>query len=922
MFVGTEINMKRIRVLLLTVMALVVGKAYAADTVYDGETISITWGMSEGEVNSKAVLSDRKTIMDYGWSCGSGFAISSTPTRVIHDKTVTVFYPTITTGTTTGTYDSNDYIEWTLTPYDALSFTPTKLKVDALKIGTDKPKMNVYVIDGAGVVCQLASDADMARIDNSHPYDAENNNEEKVFNITNCTSSPNAVKVRIYISNCDYTKIIGFANVTIEGTVTGISHFREEYAVNIASNNSDWGTVKSTKDYVVEDNSVTLTAIANRGYRFIGWADADNTIVSTDAVYTFVPEADINLIALFEPLAIYQVSVVESILGAGNIRVTNFEDGMYYEGDVIDIEALPNQGYAFVDWSDGVETWKRNTITLTADVDLTANFEMIGEPSVFVQWTLSTNTNAECTGNVQASFEDNTLMDTGNIVEIDGVTMRTFTPYYGDGSGSMTFHLDVSPAEGQVFVVRSIELDAARVGSSFGEFAISVGGSDIASDLYPGAFIEGVDYPHSHYYYNLGQTYEFSSGVDITLYATDVSSLEGKGIAFGNMKIQGYYKTKQVKVTIPYTGYTTYSSTFPLSFSGTGINSYIAKENSGSIIFTNLTNSPANTGLLLKGNTGTYWVPVVDEQGVVTGNLLQPMLVAGTVDPIDGEMQNLIFLHKTTGLGFFSIESAYNLAANSAYLQVGSELDLEFVSAPFQTIDLDEANTTVPTSFATGATVNVKRTITKDEWSTICLPFNMTYTQLKSAFGSDVKLAKFIGYDANEELTHISVIFDDVNLATDGFKANVPYIIKASKNVSSFTVDNVTLEPNEEAVVTEFDNGETDDSREVYGTFKGTYHAQTVIPENCLFISGNKFWYSKGLTKMKAFRAYFDFIEVLASVEGADSRIAMAFGQSTGISSNNCKAISDNCYYDLQGRRVAQPRKGLYIRNGKKEIVK
>ena len=226
-------------------MALTLGGAKADDTTYNGETVSVTWSMTEGEENSKAVLSDRKSVMDYGWECGPGFGIAATPTRTVEDKTFTVFFPKITSGKTTGDFDDDFYIEWMLTPYDALSFTPTKVKLDAVKIGTDAPKMNIFIIDGAGNVNEVANGVDMARIDDSHAFNAETNNWEKEFSVSGCAASPNAVKLRVYVANCAYNKTFSFANVIIEGTVTGISHFREEYAVNIAPNNSEWGTVKS-----------------------------------------------------------------------------------------------------------------------------------------------------------------------------------------------------------------------------------------------------------------------------------------------------------------------------------------------------------------------------------------------------------------------------------------------------------------------------------------------------------------------------------------------------------------------------------------------------------------------------------------------------------------------------------------------------
>ncbi len=46
-------------------------------------------------------------------------------------------------------------------------------------------------------------------------------------------------------------------------------------------------------------------------------------------------------------------------------------------------------------------------------------------------------------------------------------------------------------------------------------------------------------------------------------------------------------------------------------------------------------------------------------------------------------------------------------------------------------------------------------------------------------------------------------------------------------------------------------------------------------------------------------------------------------GLVTGISQiENGELRMENSVYDLQGRRVAQPTKGLFIRNGKKFVVK
>jgi hypothetical protein len=50
--------------------------------------------------------------------------------------------------------------------------------------------------------------------------------------------------------------------------------------------------------------------------------------------------------------------------------------------------------------------------------------------------------------------------------------------------------------------------------------------------------------------------------------------------------------------------------------------------------------------------------------------------------------------------------------------------------------------------------------------------------------------------------------------------------------------------------------------------------------------------------------------------------IVLVKKEGTGIKNNNRETINNNHYYDLQGHKVAQPSKGLYIINGKKVLVR
>lgn len=227
---------------------------------------------------------------------------------------------------------------------------------------------------------------------------------------------------------------------------------------------------------------------------------------------------------------------------------------------------------------------------------------------------------------------------------------------------------------------------------------------------------------------------------------------------------------------------------------------------------------------------------------------------------------------------------------------------------------LDETSTVAPVA-ATGVNVKVKRTINANEWSTICLPFAMSEEQVKAAFGNDVELKNFSSWSSetntDDEIISINVGFTSVS----AIEANHPYVIKVSTAISEFTVDGVDIDPADAEVVV--GKGKTK------GTFYGNYVAGTAVPEENLFISGNKFYYSTGSTTIKAFRGYFELKDVLDSYyDEAPSSVVFDFGDVTGIQKVSAQGQNDGIYYDLSGRRVEKPSKGVFIVNGKKVIIK
>ena len=196
----------------------------------------------------------------------------------------------------------------------------------------------------------------------------------------------------------------------------------------------------------------------------------------------------------------------------------------------------------------------------------------------------------------------------------------------------------------------------------------------------------------------------------------------------------------------------------------------------------------------------------------------------------------------------------------------------------------------------------------------------MSAAQVYEAFGEDVQVANFERYEVLDDLTGINVVFGDAGLGQWGLMANYPYIIKTSKDLTEFIVTS-RIEPDEDNAYTEYAEGRGP-NKKVYGTFYGTLKAGGKVPANCLFLNGGDFWYSTGQSNIKAFRGYFEFVDVLASLETANSKVKMVFrGETTGIKGVTVETANDDMY-DLQGRRIVNPDKGIYIKNGKKVVIK
>ena len=236
---------------------------------------------------------------------------------------------------------------------------------------------------------------------------------------------------------------------------------------------------------------------------------------------------------------------------------------------------------------------------------------------------------------------------------------------------------------------------------------------------------------------------------------------------------------------------------------------------------------------------------------------------------------------------------------------------INYIIAP-ETVTLDETSETAPTA-ATNVTVILNRTLLgKDNvesghaWNTICFPFTLSSSQIQEIFGEGTVVKQLAGVTMNGERASLS--FE----AVDDIEANKPYIMQVAEGGSQYPLEGIDIEPSDELTV-------TIGGIEFIGNY--TYDATAPkIPAGDYYLLNDEFKKSANGTKLKGFRAYFH-VNATAGIKS----LGFEEGEATGIAeigNSDFRLATDAEVFDLAGRRIARPSKGLYIINGKKVFVK
>jgi len=117
----------------------------------------------------------------------------------------------------------------------------------------------------------------------------------------------------------------------------------------------------------------------------------------------------------------------------------------------------------------------------------------------------------------------------------------------------------------------------------------------------------------------------------------------------------------------------------------------------------------------------------------------------------------------------------------------------------------------------------------------------------------------------------------------------------------------------------------TDDDVNFYTGFVGTLEATTIAASDAstdrYALNGQQFVWVKDALNIAANKAW---LEVPTGAAAGARAINIVFGEATGVNEViGVNGVNDDTFYDLNGRKVAVPnKKGIYIQNGKKVVVK
>lgn len=361
-------------------------------------------------------------------------------------------------------------------------------------------------------------------------------------------------------------------------------------------------------------------------------------------------------------------------------------------------------------------------------------------------------------------------------------------------------------------------------------------------------------------------------------------------------------QTSYESITVGDTGKSTYCGDKSLDFSDVDdLKAFVATgydKDNGIIWLTRVTKVPANTPLLLKGEANTYEVPVSSSSvscyypNMLVGNL-EASLSLGETDE-DGSYLNYYLKDGQ----FVSVSNYAVIGQNKCYLRLPAVL----------------------ATSVTGASQSV--TLSSTGKSTYAPPVDLDFTDVE-----DLKAFTATGYDENSQtlwLSRVNRVQAGEGILLKG-NAGETYTIPSSAVQASYM--NMFVGNNSGAQITI--NATSDDNEWINYYLKD---GQFVSVNGNATVNNSKAYLQLPASIAAATRSEknesggydvkeFEMDKISIAVRSIDGNGSTVTGISSIQNENGDMTNGDDAWYNLQGQRVKNPGKGVFIHNGKKVVI-
>ena len=356
----------------------------------------------------------------------------------------------------------------------------------------------------------------------------------------------------------------------------------------------------------------------------------------------------------------------------------------------------------------------------------------------------------------------------------------------------------------------------------------------------------------------------------------------------------------------------TYMSDKDLDFTGyPDLKAYVATgydKASGTIWLTRVKEVPANTGFLLMGEAGNYEIPV--KAGGLSAyyqNMFKGTLEGTTIYTTDGDYTNYYLSSGTSGVGFYKVtkEEGVTLGKNRAYLPIPTEIPVVGTAGSTETIKVSSAGQ-VPY-------------------------YNTESLDFSSLDAQGVKAYTATGYDYNSGtiwLTRVKQVPAKTGILIMAPEGEYPVptasVSSVYANMFRGTLEGTTIQTHEEIDGKDYINYYLSSGASGVGFYRVTKEEGVKIGANRCYLPILNKDAAAGTRSVNSDQNQIAF-------EEADEVIGIPLFRGIGGDDDGTTSIKDLTpalsegegeWYTLQGQRVAKPGKGLYIRNGKKVMIK